>query len=311
MDTDCSARLLDELVTPTFVLSPDGKVIIWNRALERLTGVLSATVLGTDRHWHAFYPEPRPCLADLVLQGKMTDSETLYAQAHDLNGTAIASYAENWIEVPHTGARLYVGINAGAVFDEKGNLIGVVETINDMTAQKRAELALERLASQDGLTGLANRRVLDDVLVREWRRMARDGAEMSAILIDVDCFKRYNDCLGHQAGDDCLRRIAKAIGSSTFRPADLAARYGGEEFAVILPNTNLDGAAIVVERIRAAVAGLALHHPESHVGDCVTVSIGVASTIPSLTSSPESLLTLADKRLYKAKVNGRNCAVFE
>ncbi|MBD1909741.1 PleD family two-component system response regulator [Leptolyngbya sp. FACHB-16] len=166
----------------------------------------------------------------------------------------------------------------------------------------------QHLAAVDALTQLANRHQLDVQLDVEWRRMAREEAPLSFILCDIDFFKRYNDALGHQAGDACLRQVAKVIKRVAKRPGDLAIRYGGEEFAVILPNTPLDGAVKVAERLQNAVQRIQLVHPNSKVSSYVTLSTGVSTTFPSQTSYllPEALITAADKALYEAKAMGRD-----
>ncbi len=198
-----------------------------------------------------------------------------------------------------------------------GELIGIVVALKDNTERKRAEAALqqanetlERLAASDGLTQLANRRRFDESLLQEWRRMSRERAPLGLIICDIDHFKRYNDTFGHQQGDDCLRAVARAIGGSARRPADLVARYGGEEFALILPNTHAEGALHLAETIRSAVCGLEIPHPDSSAGPFVTLSLGVACIIPSATASPEALLSAADQALYAAKGQGRNRSLF-
>jgi diguanylate cyclase (GGDEF)-like protein len=158
----------------------------------------------------------------------------------------------------------------------------------------------------DGLTGIANRRQFDATLEAEWRRSARTQAPLSLLMIDVDCFKGYNDRCGHLAGDECLRRVAGALAGQPRRPADLVARYGGEEFVVVLPETPAEGALQVAESMRGAVQALGLAHPCSLAGPQVTVSIGAATRIPVTGQSPSSLVTYADKALYRAKRGGRN-----
>lgn len=175
-----------------------------------------------------------------------------------------------------------------------------------------ANQMLQHLASIDSLTQLANRRQLDAHLDQEWRRMVREQTPLSVILCDVDCFKLYNDAYGHQAGDECLRQIAKAIHGTAKRPADLAARYGGEEFAVILPGITVDGAVQVARNIQAAVKALKLNHPNSEMSEYLTLSLGIATIVPHKFPGflPESLLTAADKVLYQAKAEGRDrCCV--
>src|SRR6478735_3833782 len=215
-------RLLQHLVVPTFVIDAQRRVIVWNRACERLTGVAASEVLGTRKHWQAFYEKRRYCLADLVAIGSLY---TEYVQTSD---ESLGSSAENWCVMPKLGDHLYLAIDAGPILDDDGNLIAVVETLRDMTDQKRAEMALQTLAANDALTGLANRRSFDQALELEWTRADRSGKPMALLFADVDHFKSYNDCHGHQGGDECLRAVASAIGKNAIRPTDLAARYGGE-----------------------------------------------------------------------------------
>lgn len=172
--------------------------------------------------------------------------------------------------------------------------------------QNRDELL--RLARTDGLTGLYNRRTFDDLLQREWRRLARTGEPVSVIMMDVDHFKLYNDTYGHGGGDVCLQRVAQAAVDALQRPADVVARYGGEEFVALLPETKLDGAMAVAEAIRAAVAALEIPHASSKTAAHVTLSLGAASTIPEPDKDPATLLELADQQLYAAKMEGRNRA---
>ncbi|BCS88286.1 GGDEF domain-containing response regulator [Pseudodesulfovibrio sediminis] len=165
---------------------------------------------------------------------------------------------------------------------------------------------LERMTNLDGLTGIANRRCFDDTLVREWVRNGRDDRPIGLLMIDIDHFKKYNDSLGHVVGDTCLCSVARAIQAATHRPGDLVARYGGEEFAIILPNTDYEGACSVAEAIHTNLAKCNLHHPCSHETESVTVSIGVSSGVPNCSNSPEHLLKAADNALYLAKQSGRN-----
>jgi len=171
--------------------------------------------------------------------------------------------------------------------------------------RKCAEDALGRLALLDGLTELANRRHFDVVLEREWRRAARERTPLALLMIDVDDFKAYNDCYGHQPGDAALISIARAIAASIVRPSDLAARYGGEEFAVILPVTNASDALTVAERICGAIVALGIAHAGA-AGGVASVSIGVASIVPPSSGERSMLVEAADAELYTAKRMGRN-----
>lgn len=165
---------------------------------------------------------------------------------------------------------------------------------------------LQRLALVDSLTSLPNRRSLDKNLDFEWKRASREGKALSTILLDIDFFKAFNDTYGHLAGDGCLKEVARTVQIASQRPADLTARYGGEEFAVLLPATEREGAVIVAERIRQEVERLGILHAASGISEVVTVSLGVATVVPTLDVSPLELLSKADKALYQAKAGGRN-----
>ena len=163
------------------------------------------------------------------------------------------------------------------------------------------------LATTDRITGIANRYRLEDFLEREWGDAIRNQGPLSIIMIDIDRFKLYNDTYGHPQGDRCLRQVAQTIDATIKRSKDLVARYGGEEFIVILPNIDIDGAAVVAENIRSQVKALNIAHATSEISDRLTISLGVASTIPALNSQSSSLIRTADRALYYAKQNGRNC----
>ncbi len=166
-----------------------------------------------------------------------------------------------------------------------------------------AEQDLAELAATDSLTGLANRRQLDQVLRREWSRAQRNHRPLAVLMVDVDHFKAFNERHGHQGGDDALRKVAAAIARSIRRPADLAARYGGEEFLVVLPETERQGAQILAERIRRSVEALP---PFGEDTQPVTVSIGIGCYTPDAQHDLATLLGNADEALYSAKRNGRN-----
>ncbi|WP_333306211.1 diguanylate cyclase domain-containing protein [Microcoleus sp. B7-D4] len=183
--------------------------------------------------------------------------------------------------------------------------------INQQLALSNEELArathlLEQVVNIDGLTQIANRRCFNDRLEHEWQRLYREQKPISLLLFDVDYFKRYNDCYGHQMGDDCLFKLAQTVQEVVYRPADLVARYGGEEFAIILPNTDIEGASSVAQRIHAAIQALHIPHKTSDVSDVVTISMGIANLIPIAELSSADLIAIADRALYRAKEQGRN-----
>ncbi len=174
---------------------------------------------------------------------------------------------------------------------------------------EQANKNLEELAVIDSLTKIANRRKFDQYLATEWKRLTREKNPLSLILCDVDHFKLYNDTYGHQAGDRCLRKVAQAISKAIKRPADLVARYGGEEFAVVLPNTNVEGAKYLAQQIRLQVEAIKIPHINSPVDLYITLSLGVASCIPIKDTEVYGLVAAADQGLYQAKERGRNQVV--
>jgi two-component system chemotaxis family response regulator WspR len=171
-----------------------------------------------------------------------------------------------------------------------------------------ANIELQKLAALDSLTGIANRRRFDQVMLAEWQRGQRDQKPLSLLMCDVDCFKVYNDTFGHLAGDLCLKKAAAVLTENLKRPADVVARYGGEEFAIVLPDTSADGALQIANACRAHVERLEIENPHAPTG-VVTMSFGLASVVPSNGSSPLTLIADADKALYTAKNDGRNRVV--
>jgi diguanylate cyclase (GGDEF)-like protein len=166
--------------------------------------------------------------------------------------------------------------------------------------------ALERMTLVDGLTGVANRRHMEARLDEEWRRAQRAGEALSFALVDVDCFKAFNDTYGHPGGDDCLRRVAETLARQIERAGELLARYGGEEFAAVLPRLNAEQAWRALEGARAHVAALRIPHRTSTAARHVTVSAGVATVVPTADRTPQDLVARADEALYRAKSGGRN-----
>jgi diguanylate cyclase (GGDEF)-like protein len=180
----------------------------------------------------------------------------------------------------------------------------VAEKTNDL---RLANEELLKLSNTDSLTGLANRRVFDRALEREYARLKRSGAPLSLVILDVDLFKALNDSAGHQWGDTCLAMLAAELGKAARRPTDLAARCGGEEFALLLPDTDFTAAIQIAEAARLAIAALELKHPDSSISPWITVSAGVATATPESWQTEKQLVAAADRALYEAKRSGRNC----
>jgi diguanylate cyclase (GGDEF)-like protein len=299
-------QLMEMLAIPVFVLDAASRVMIWNHACERLTGVAAAEVLGTRDHWRSFFDQQRPTLADLVIEERTGDIPSIHPRPQPGKPAGQPSHlsAEGWFDMPRVGRRRYLAADASPIFDERGPLSAVVETLRDMTDEKTAQTALEQLATRDGLSGLANRRCFDNTLQAEWARAMRQQQPLSLLMVDVDNFKAYNDANGHLGGDECLKRIATAV-ASEMRTNDLVARYGDEEFAVILPNQSLKGAPCVAERIRTRVEQLQVPNRLA-LGEHVTVSVGAATALASPDHSASELVAIADAALYRAKHMGRN-----
>jgi diguanylate cyclase (GGDEF)-like protein len=197
---------------------------------------------------------------------------------------------------------------------ELGAVDFIVKPINPVVTRARVRThltlklqgdLLRASALLDGLTGVANRRKFDEDFQADWRHCIRENAPLSLVIVDVDYFKRYNDRYGHQAGDGCLKAVARALSETLRRPYDTVARYGGEEFACLLPKTALPGAVSIAERMLAAVRALSIEHVASAVEPWVTISLGVASVAPARDLSPAGLLRAADEALYAAKLAGR------
>jgi diguanylate cyclase (GGDEF)-like protein len=172
---------------------------------------------------------------------------------------------------------------------------------------ERTNEQLTHLSKMDGLTGILNRRSFDEILKDEWQRGIRSQQPLSILLVDIDYFKPYNDSYGHILGDDILKLVARTLNSAAFRHVDKVARYGGEEFVFILPDTDIQGAELMAERVRSDIFHLNIEHSGSPKDKRLTVSVGVATILPQASLDPVQALEFADVKLYEAKASGRNC----
>ena len=255
---------------------------------------LAADIVAVTAFFHIHLPIPNPILsretARLVL---------VFRKEH-----------EDW-KIAHSGISIPFGLaREGEIYPMQG-LSERNRELEALVQERTRELAeanrkLEAQSNTDALTGIANRRSFDRMLALEWDRGQRAGTPLALIMLDVDCFKHFNDCYGHQAGDACLQSLACALTQASRRAGETVARYGGEEFVVLLPNTNTQEALECARRIQDIVWSFALPHAETPAG-IVTVSLGVASLQPEKPASPAELLGLADIALYRAKRCGRNC----
>lgn len=213
----------------------------------------------------------------------------------------IAAGGDDYLAKPVSATVLGAKLRAmQRIVQMRGSLVALTHKLDV------ANRELRRLSSIDGLTGIANRRQFDESFAREWRRSVRMKRPLALVLCDIDFFKQYNDMYGHQAGDECLRAVARAIEASVRRPGDRVTRFGGEEFTIILPETDSGGAAALAEKVRAAVEALALPHAASEAARVVTISAGSAAMMPAAGDRQPDLLHWSDAALYEAKRQGRN-----
>jgi diguanylate cyclase (GGDEF)-like protein/PAS domain S-box-containing protein len=270
----------------------DERILYASPSYARVFGWDPARLLGTPA-LAGVNPEDRPRVEQTIAalkEGELEEARIIYRARHREKG-------EIWVETALRVTRA----------SDTNKIDGVVAISRDMTEQKDLQDKLAALATSDGLTGLANRRHFDERLSEEWARAKRDGSHLSLLLIDVDHFKKFNDHYGHQAGDACLRALARILAAQVRRPADLAARYGGEEFVLLLPNTDSDGCKQVGERVREALRELGIAHALNPTAKLVTVSLGGAAHIPAEAMTDHTaLLAAADRSLYAAKNGGRD-----
>ncbi|TVQ10607.1 MAG: diguanylate cyclase [Leptolyngbya sp. DLM2.Bin27] len=292
-------NVIDSIPSIIVVKDHQNRVQMANRASAALHGITPADMVGK------LETDFNPNISDL----ETSRQRRITQQVIDTH----MPYQGEQAIVDRAGIRRWYQVVTSPFQDASGTVNGVITNCIDITDRKGMETALteanttlERLATLDGLTHIPNRRRFDQYLDQEWQRLVREQQPLSLIMFDVDFFKPYNDCLGHQQGDEALIAIAAAATRSVKRAADLLARYGGEEFAVILPNTRRTGAEIVAKTLQQEIAALHIAHPQSPVSDYLTVSIGIASVVPTADQAPEDLIAAADAALYQAKRRGRD-----
>jgi diguanylate cyclase (GGDEF)-like protein len=239
-------------------------------------------------------PSPAQLVVPIRFRNEGLGSFEIEAAAQEVFTPAIALLFESFAD--QVAGAIHLAKMKGDLEQANKHLASAIET-------------LHKISTTDPLTGAANRRQFDDALDLEWRRAARAGTPLSLMMIDIDSFKAYNDTYGHQAGDECLRRVASGLQSRFHRAGDLVARYGGEEFTVLLAGVDRDQAASLAESLRESVEASGIEHRTSATGDKVTVSVGVATLIPARDSDSEILVRAADEALYAAKNAGRNRTV--
>ena len=213
--------------------------------------------------------------------------------------TAFAAGAVDYITKPYKKIELLARIRSMLKLNHEINCHKAHEKeLKELTLQlETSNKLLEHLSYRDSLTGIANRRYFDEFIEQEWKRAVREVYPISLIFVDIDHFKAFNDTYGHPAGDEYLKQVARVLTNSIKRPADVVSRYGGEKFIAVLPGTDAEGVISVAELMKANVDGLGIEHSSSQVTNHVSVSIGVATTVPDRYNTPTRLIANADKAL--------------
>lgn len=308
------AQIVEGFSVATFVIDDRHVVTHWNRACATITGVPAAEVIGTRDQWRAFYPDERPVMADLIVDG--ADEETItghYADRFRRSAIIEGAYeAEDYF--PHFGeGGRWLFFTAAPSRNREGKIIGAIETLQDITERRRAEEALKasehryyELSITDSLTGLYNSRHFYSQIEVEMERAQRYQRPLSLLMLDVDNFKHFNDTYGHLEGDRVLSGLAQVI-RDCIRLSDSAYRYGGEEFVAILPETDDTEGVRVAERLRSSFADMAL---TTIAGDVVTMTISIGVSCFRSGDSAKELIRRADAGTYAAKRQGRNKVVF-
>lgn len=307
------SQLVEGNPVATIVIDALHRVTHWNRACACLTGVPPEHVIGTNEQWRAFYPDPRPIMADLIVDGAMEDTVDRFYHGKFERSALIdgAFEAEDFFPAFGRGG-CWLYFTAAAIRNAAGEIIGAIETLQDVTERRRAEEALREseeryrlLSLTDSLTGLFNSRYLHERLQSELERAARYERTLALLVLDCDHFKRVNDGFGHLEGDKVLQALAGIIVKG-LRRTDSAFRYGGEEFVILLPESTGETAVILAERLCNNFADHEVVTADGRSIRC-TVSIGVAEHVSGDTEN--SLIRRADDACYKAKEDGRNCVV--
>ncbi|MBU5635254.1 EAL domain-containing protein [Geomonas sp. Red69] len=293
--------LLQQSAVPIFVLDPERRVLIWNRACEELTGRSAREMVGTDRAWQAFYPEEHPVLAEVVISGDLERARGGYSSVRQSVLIPEGLHAEGWYQNLN-GQERYIMFEAAPIQSGSGKLLAVIESLEDITQRKRYEEQLEYQANYDSLTGLVNRNLLADRMKQALLMSRRRRHEVALFMLDLDGFQLVNDTLGQEAGDTVLRLVAERL-AGCVRAEDTVARYSGDEFVVLIADRGVsDSAAVIAVKLQEAIA-----RPLNLKGQELTVTAGIGISIyPRDGDEMQTLLGNAEAAMYRAKETGRH-----
>ncbi|MEE3718935.1 diguanylate cyclase [Tumidithrix elongata RA019] len=293
-------KVLESVGTLVMVVDLQGRIIFFNPACEAIAQYSSTEVQGCI-FWEKLLPAEEAEIAR-VRFASLDAHDFPYHSTNHWQGSTGDRVKINWTETLLLDTH---DVPQYVIFS--GFLLESILEPSALYAQlQQANQELNRLCNYDHLTQIHNRRCFDHRLAYEWHRLAREQQVLSVLICDIDFFKAYNDIYGHLAGDLCLKRVASAIDLTLQRPADFAARFGGEEFAIILPNTDIDGARYIAKQICDDIKALQIVHEGSAVSNFVTISCGISCLIPVAQDDPMILVGFADHALYEAKRLGRD-----
>ena len=302
-------RVLDSIAIPTFAINSQHEITHWNRALEKASGLLAVDMIGTKNQWKPFYPNPRPTLSDLIVEGAKDEHVSqFYTNKYQRSNLLNNAYeAEDFF--PNMGMGEWLSFTAAPIFDDDNNIIGAVETLTIISDRKHAEKKLmdsqhkyRELSTLDDLTQLFNARHFFEKIEEEISRSDRYSQALSICMLDLDDFKTINDTYGHQFGNTVLTEFANII-KRNIRHVDMAFRYGGEEFVILFPFVIAHSALTVVEKILTQLERVDFKADNGDIVN-ITTSAGLATYFAK--EGQDSFIKRVDKAMYHSKSNGKN-----